>query len=273
MSSETDVLLKNQNGNDVEAAGNADNENDDEDSVAGMSMYEAAKHASVNAITEVKEAFQDQLEEALEGDDFFLSMALTKNLSILPCKQELTQAVEEIEEDLASMLSSFRSTLRGGESVRPPAAVKTTEDEEEDFEKSPPLKAYLTLGSAVCALSSIGPCLAKQIDVDATLKIVWRFQGTVVLLSPLAIHSIAVDGIPKLTLAQWLTFLMAAASYAVLCVAFAMSINYTTVANATILTNSQSVMMVVSKLCFGQQVIFLEGIGVFIAFFGTFSAL
>ena len=61
---------------------------------------------------------------------------------------------------------------------------------------------------------------------------------------------------------------MAAASYSVLCVAFAMSIDYTTVANATILTNSQSVLLVAAKLVVGRQVIFLEGIGVAIAFLG-----
>ena len=100
------------------------------------------------------------------------------------------------------------------------------------------------------------------------VQIVWRFQGTAILLAPFALHSIAKGGFPSLTASQWGTFFMAAASYAVLCVAFAMSIDYTTVANATILTNSQSVLLVGAKLVVGHHVVFLEGLGVLTAFLG-----
>lgn len=44
--------------------------------------------------------------------------------------------------------------------------------------------------------------------------------------------------------------------------------NYTTVANATILTNSQSVLLVAAKLLVGYQVLFLEVFGVAAAFLG-----
>ena len=99
-------------------------------------------------------------------------------------------------------------------------------------------------------------------------QIVWRFQGTALLLAPFALKSLWTDGVPKLTVVQWLTFVSAAASYAVLCVAFAMSVNYITVADATILTNSQSIVLVAGKLLLGQRVLFLEVLGVLVAFSG-----
>lgn len=220
------------------------------------------------AVLDVKEAWKDILEEAVEGDDFFLTMTLTKNMSILPSKPEIDQAVEEVQQEFYSLKRNLSTALSTRRSYRKQLDPSTSEDK--DDTSSPPLSAYLTLGSAVCALSSIGPFLAKQVDVDATLKIVWRFQGTVVLLAPLAVHSILVDGIPKLTLSQWTTFLLAAASYSVLCVAFAMAVNYTTVANATILTNSQSLLLVAAKFIMDghEQVLFLEALGVTVAFFG-----
>ena len=51
-----------------------------------------------------------------------------------------------------------------------------------------------------------------------------------------------------------------------------MAIDYTTVANATILTNSQSVLLVAAKLVTGHQVVFLEGFGVLVAFLGGLLA-
>jgi drug/metabolite transporter (DMT)-like permease len=101
------------------------------------------------------------------------------------------------------------------------------------------------------------------------MKIVWRFQGTAVFLAPLAIRELILLGIPHLTGAQWGTFLMSAASYSVLCASFSMSINYTSVANATILTNSPSILHVLGKLLTGHPVVFLEGFGVFVAFAGA----
>ena len=223
------------------------------------------------AMLEVKEAWKDVLEEAVEGEDFFLTMTLTKNMSLLPSKPEINQAMEEAQQEFSLLKRNFSTVLSSHLKAKQGKNKPDPSDEGDGDETlSPPLSAYLTLGSAVCALSSIGPFLAKQVDVDATLKIVWRFQGTVLLLAPLAIHSVMVDGIPKLTLSQWMTFFLAAASYAVLCVAFAMSVDYTTVANATILTNSQSVLLVAAKFIMDghEQVLFLEALGVTVAFFG-----
>ena len=88
------------------------------------------------------------------------------------------------------------------------------------------------------------------------------------MLSPFFLRSLWTDGLPRLSVLQWITFVAAAASYAVLCVAFAMSVNYITVADATILTNSQSILLVAVKLCAGQDVLCLEILGVLVAFCG-----
>ena len=114
------------------------------------------------AYREIKDALVDHLEEANEGDDFFLTMTLTKNLSLLPSKPEVEQMVDEAK----MIITSIRRNL----STRS-VPVRPESPEEEDPERAPPLSAYLTLGSAVCALSSIGPFLAKQLDVDATMKV------------------------------------------------------------------------------------------------------
>jgi len=216
----------------------------------------------------IREALGDHLHEADNDEDFFLEMNLTKNMSILPDKKAIVGAVEEMRDALH--LS------------KRPLTAEVGEDEDEEGVKGAPLKepeaahiplsAYLTLASAVAALSSIGPFLAAQKGVDAEMKIVWRFQGTALLLAPFAIRELVVSGIPPLSIAQWGTFLLAAASYSVLCVAFAMSIQFTTVSNATILTNSQSILLVAGKMLVGHQVVFLEGLGVFVAFTGAILA-
>ena len=147
-------------------------------------------HREQQQVTEIQEAFKDHLEEANDVDDFFLTMALTKNLSLLPSKPEMEQAVEEAAELFHSLRHNLSFQPREQSTDQQGATDKddeteyeTSRDEDDNPEKSPPLSAYLTLGSAVCALSSIGPFLAKQLDVDATMKIVWRFQGTAILPS------------------------------------------------------------------------------------------
>ena len=226
----------------------------------------AGREAIQQEVSNVKDAWNDHLMEINDGEgDFFLTMSLTKNFSLLPSKPEIVQAEEEIVDAVMSLRRKF-SAVAGMDTTSTAEMAPIVEDE--NPEAAPPLSAYLVLGLAVCALSSIGPFLAKQENVNPCLKIVWRFQGTAILLAPLAIRSGLVDGWPKLTPAQWINFVCASASYAVLCVAFAMSINYTTVSNATILTNSQSVLLVAAKVVAGHHVLFLEGFGVTVAFLG-----
>jgi len=209
----------------------------------------------------IKDALGGHLHEADDNEDFFLEMNLTKNLSILPEKKEIQEVVREMND-------AFKSAEQIHLEQEARARQRIMEEKREEPE-AVPLSAYITLATAVVALSSIGPFLAAQKNVSGELKIVWRFQGTAILLFPFAIREFYVSGVPPLTLAQSGAFLMAAASYATLCVAFAQSINYTTVANATILTNSQSILLILGKIFVGYPVVFLEAWGVVVAFIGA----
>lgn len=214
----------------------------------------------VKELQSIKDALGEHLHEADDDQDFFLEMNLTKNLSILPDKKD----IEEVVREMNDVFKSEEQILLEQE-----ARAQEEEERREEAEHVVPLNAYLTLASAVVALSSIGPFLAAQKGVSGEMKIVWRFQGTAIFLFPFAIREFYLSGIPSLSFAQWGAFLMAAASYAVLCVAFAQSINYTTVANATILTNSQSILLILGKMFVGYPVVFLEAFGVFVAFMGA----
>ena len=262
---ETDHLLATSSGNDHtnDSTGSfATLESDD-----SVDTYPRNKQPS-NALTELKDAWQVTLQETDEAD-IFLSMGLTKAASVLPSKPEVVQAVEEVEEALAAVPGTPSVSLVPDTVRTPQISTQLVVTAPRTSSKRVPLHAFLTLGSAVCALSSIGPFLAKQQNVSPSLKIVWRFQGTALLLAPFFLRSLWTSGgWPQLTVVQWLTFLAAAASYAVLCVAFAMSVNYITVSDATILTNSQSILLVAVKLCAGQNVLFLEIVGVVVAFMG-----
>lgn len=211
----------------------------------------------------IREKLGEHLQEADEDENFFLEMNLTKNLSILPEKKEIEQVIREMNDAFKS-----EEQIQLEEEAR--AREKIMEEEKKKKEPEvAPWSAYITLVSAVIALSSIGPFLKAQRNVSGEMKIVWRFQGTAIFLFPFAIRDIWTSGMPSLTFAQWGAFLMAASSYAVLCVAFAQSINYTTVANATILTNSQSILLIFGKMFVGSPVVFIEAFGVFVAFMGA----
>jgi hypothetical protein len=128
------------------------------------------KAALLEEYRHVKDALVDVMQETEDEADFFLSMGLTKNLSILPSKPEVVQSVEEVKDLLGSMASSLRRNL----SLLPASSMRTSDHkpaQQPQQSQTVPLHAYLTLASAVCALSSIGPFLAKQQDVSANLKV------------------------------------------------------------------------------------------------------
>ena len=154
--------------------------------------------------------------------------------------------------------------------VRPDTTDTSLPSTEKAKSRKIPIHAYIILLTAVTALSSIGPFLDRLDGVPAPLRIVWRQQGTALVLWPFALRSLVKDGPPKLSLAQWCTFLLASFSYCVLTVAFSMSVDYTTVNDAAILTNSQSLLLVVAKLCMGSSVHYLESSGVLVAFGGAY---
>ena len=238
------------------------------------------QEAVVEEVHHVQEALMDELHEADEGDVFFLEMSLTRNLSILPGDKNLTEAVVEAQEAshnivttgisckcLSSVMESFSDDG---------SATSPRNDEEDGLVKQEetvvtgtPLSAYLVLMSAVVALSSIGPFLDLQKGVDPSMKIFWRMTGTAMFLSPMAIRELIYDGLPHLSYTQWCTFVLASASYSVMCVAFVTALDYTSVGNAVILSNSQSLLLLGGKFLVGAPLVFLEGAGALIAFTGA----
>eukprot|EP00977_Amphora_coffeiformis_P011154 scaffold2667_cov237-Amphora_coffeaeformis.AAC.3 len=124
----------------------------------------------------VKNALVDAMEDTEDTSVVFMSMGLTKAASILPSKPEVVQTMEELEDSLS---------IRGGTPLRwVPNSVRNTPASSLGGRRTPaalvktkpptvraPWQAYLTLGMAVCALSSIGPFLARQKNVSPSLKV------------------------------------------------------------------------------------------------------
>ena len=81
----------------------------------------------------------------------------------------------------------------------------------------------MILASAVTALScSIRPFLAAQSCCQRRDENCLALSGNGSLfLAPFAIKELATSGIPPLSIAQWMTFLMADGYYSVLCLEFA----------------------------------------------------
>jgi len=230
------------------------------------------KEAVVEELHEIADAFIEELHEADEEEDkyFFLEMNLTRNLSLLP-------------EDMidSSHLIPSKMPLPDPDAVHPetsieegkvlvPVAIEGEEKKPAVVEvETTPLSAYLLLATAVLSLSSIGPLLDFQEGVAQTMKVYWRTGATALVLLPFALNSIYRDGFPRLNYSQWVMLLLTAGSYAALCVFFVWSLKYTAVGNAIILSNSQSLMLLVGKIFVGEQVTTVEGVGAIVAFFGA----
>jgi drug/metabolite transporter (DMT)-like permease len=108
-----------------------------------------------------------------------------------------------------------------------------------------------------------------QSNVDSILKIYWRMSATAMALLPFAVKSVHKEGFPMLTLSQVFSLVLTAASYACMCSAFVISLNYTSVGNAVIFSNSQSLILLIAKLCIGETVLLTEGAGAIVAFCGA----
>lgn len=117
-----------------------------------------------------------------------------------------------------------------------------------------PTHAYLTLFTAVVALSSIGPSLDLQHGVSPVLKIFWRMTGTWMFLLPTAAYSIFYqDGWPKLNSDRLiLTYLGCAFCYTIVCVAFVLALDYTSVGNTVIFSNTHALLLLLGRSMVGS---------------------
>jgi len=145
-------------------------------------------------------------------------------------------------------------------------------------ERKVPLIGYVILVVGLLALASVGAALdLQQGTVSATMKTYWRLQSTSICLFPLAVVSMAQTPKEKLK-EQWSSltrmdlyvFLpLCAASYALLTTAFVIALEMTSLANAFILSNLASLVIIFGKLILGIQILLLEGTGAVIGLSGA----
>jgi len=208
---------------------------------------------------DITEAALDELHKADEDENYMIEMGLTRNFSLLhddvvEASGVLQTAPDPDENDIELGGANIYK-----ESSSAPASSSII-----------PLSAYLLLASAIVAMSFIGPLLQLQDDTTATMKIVWRMAGTSLLLAPLALTDMYhLGGIPKLTAPQWFTFFLSTFCFVVMSIGFCLSLDYTAVGNAVILSNSLALILLVGKLFTGAPVTVLELTGALVAFGGA----
>ena len=209
----------------------------------------------VEEFHDITEAAFDEIHKADEDENYMIEMGLTRNLSILHDDVvEASGVLQGGSEDQNDIETGCGDT--GGE----PSVAEVII----------PLSAYLLLFSAIVAMSTVGPLLQLQDDTTATMKVLWRMVGTSILLAPLAFVDVCYhSGMPKLTSPQWFTFSLSTFWFVVMAIAFCLSLDYTSVGNAVILSNSLALILLVGRLCTGAHVTMLEFTGAMVAFAGA----
>jgi drug/metabolite transporter (DMT)-like permease len=211
-------------------------------------LYDAFKNKDLAPIREdfletaqsLRTNFVGSLDQMDKGGTGFFDMAMTRSLSILP---------ENIP-DLAHE-----------------AGVPQKDQQDERAGKG--YVQYLALFSAVVAISSNSTALHMLDGVSPALKLYWRMTASYVALSPLAINYFMKDGMPNLTLAQWITFVAAAISFAAQNTLFYTALDYTTIGNAVVYANSQALLLIIGKAFVGERIHEFEACGVVVAFSGA----
>jgi drug/metabolite transporter (DMT)-like permease len=256
------------------------------------------KDAIVEEATDVKDTLVNDLLDKDDGESFIFEMGLARNLSILPSDiEEVAKADVPAEKDFQTILPEVADNFyccpekiqdccrpnQGNIMDSPTQPVKQVKDVESGemmplVRKTPPvavstgtpLHAYVTLLGAVICLSSIGPSLDLQKGVvDGSMKIYWRMTGTYMTLFPFALKSVWTKGLPTLSSTQWCTFLLAAFCYAMTCVCFVLALEFTSVGNAVMFANSQSILLLLGKALVGDPIGLMESSGAFTAFGGA----
>mmetsp|Transcript_5256 Transcript_5256/g.10020 ORF Transcript_5256/g.10020 Transcript_5256/m.10020 type:complete len:479 (-) Transcript_5256:117-1553(-) len=183
--------------------------------------------------------FQEDLKDANRGRGYFLDMALTRSLSIIP--DEILEFAEE--------------------AVGVPVAAE-----------APPeaniIWRYVSLLGAVLAVSSNGTALTLLHDVPPALKLYWRMTATAVVLFVFAARATLHKGMPKLTNMQLVTFTGAVFCFFVHAILFYKALTMTSIGNAVIGANSQALILILAKFLVGETVLFMEFAGVIVAFTG-----
>ena len=208
-----------------------------------VSMSDGLESIAEDVISEarlVRDSWQHELEDAKQGKTFFLDMTMTRSLSILP--EELPLVVEE---------TTGKHVPLKDEQTEPPVS------------KYGP---YLALLAAVLAVSSNGSALSLLHGVPAPLKLYWRMTVTSLVLLPFAARIIYQNGgLPRLSIAQWITFVGSVIGYTGHGLLYIYALEYTSIGNVVIGANSQAILLILGKLIIGQYVLPMEAGGVLLA--------
>eukprot|EP00566_Odontella_aurita_P022239 CAMPEP_0113578558 /NCGR_PEP_ID=MMETSP0015_2-20120614/29555_1 /TAXON_ID=2838 /ORGANISM="Odontella" /LENGTH=232 /DNA_ID=CAMNT_0000482391 /DNA_START=127 /DNA_END=821 /DNA_ORIENTATION=- /assembly_acc=CAM_ASM_000160 len=156
------------------------------DSILGKHL--TVRDAWEAELRSIKAACQEHVREA-RSKEFFLEMGLTRNLSVLPTKQDIFEAADgfsdfakrlsllptcakndqglqsKLEQDKLFGAETDSSTASESASMAENGSAPSKREEQvkqlKKTKKRPPAFAYFTLASAVFALSSIGPFLDR----------------------------------------------------------------------------------------------------------------
>ena len=197
---------------------------------------EEFRHDLIQEAQQVAEVGVQTLQEADNSAMPVLDMALTRTLSILP--SDIAQVASKIHGitrsfSLASLEDAPLLQPNEKAAIESPSLPMAADEAASTVPANKiPLVAYLTLGAAVIGLSSSGPILRFQKDCTPLMKMIWRNNGTLMLLCPFLRADIRKNGFPSLSRVEWMNFLMVSVAYASVRICFVQSLEFTTVGNA-----------------------------------------
>ena len=132
-----------------------------------------------------------------------------------------------------------------------------------------PVIGYVILISGLVALSSVGAALDLQQGPSPAMKTLWRQAATCLALAPLVLQSLQQEGRPALSLQQWCLLPLTGAVYAYMTLAFVFALSWTTMANAFVLSNMASLVIIAGRVLLRRPVLPAEGLGAVIGFSGA----
>jgi drug/metabolite transporter (DMT)-like permease len=203
---------------------------------------------------DITEAALEEFQKADKDENYMIEIRIARSTSLL-------------REDLAEASDAFHGNQLPSEDNYD---IESLSFIHKESSTTVPLSIYLMLASAIVAMSTIGPLLQLQGNTTATMKVLWRMSGTSLILAPLALTDMYHYGdILKVTSSQWITFLLSTLCFVVMSIGFCISLDYTTVGNAVILSNSLALILLVGKFLSGVSVTSMEVTGAAIAFGGA----
>jgi drug/metabolite transporter (DMT)-like permease len=196
---------------------------------------------------DIKDTWVGELKDADEGRTTFLDTGVMRSLSVLP-------------DDLEILFQELRREEAEASAAAAEAAAPTLWNT---------IAPYFSLFAAVLAISSNSTALNVQTGVSPALKLYWRMTAVALTLCFFALRSFVKDGIPKLNFGQWTTMLLASSFFSTQCLCFVMSLDYTSIGNAVLFSNTQAVILLAGKALTGTPIVWLEAVGAFVAVGGA----